>query len=151
MATLTVDADDIAELTNILDYLVGSPTTLITPATIVPCAGGDAYDLTDLRADITGLVERIGATPPPGSRRCDDVAELVAVNRGDLDDIAHILSCLEDFLHHSDDDTVNDLADSLNDNTTGAQSLARWIGEFASYLRRLLTPNPPPPTIDIHP
>jgi hypothetical protein len=141
MTTLTVDADDIAELAEILDYLVGSLATLVAPATIVPAADGDAYDLTDLRADITGLVERLGATPPPGSRRGDDVAELVAVNRGDLDDTAHILSCLEDFLLHSDDDTVNDLADSLHTNT-GTQSLARWIGELASHLRRLLTPNP---------
>jgi hypothetical protein len=136
MTTVAVDADDIAELTEILDYLVGSLTTLVAPRTIVPAADGGAYDLTDLRADITGLVDRLGITQPPNPRDDSDVAELVAVNRGDLDDIAHILSCLEDFLLHGDDDTVNDLAESLNN--TGAQSSARWIAELASYLRHLL-------------
>jgi hypothetical protein len=49
MTTVTVDADDLAELTEILDYLVGSLATLIAPATIAPSADGDAYDLNDLR------------------------------------------------------------------------------------------------------
>jgi hypothetical protein len=148
MTTLTVDAHDGVELTEILDYLVGSLTTLVAPATIAPAANGDAYDLNDLRADITRLVDRLGATPSSLGRG-SDVAELIAVNRGDLDDIAHILSQLEDFLLHSHDDTVNDLAEGLNNTRT--QTLARWIGELANYLRRLLGHNPPPPAINIHP
>jgi hypothetical protein len=150
MTTLTVDARDVVELTEILDYLVGSLTTLVAPATIAPAANGDAYDLNDLRADITRLVDRLSATPSSLGRG-SDVAEMIAVNRGDLDDITRILSQLEDFLLHSDDDdAVNDLAESLNNNT-GTQTLARWIGELASYLRRLLAHNPPPPAINIRP
>ena len=148
MATLTVDARDVVELTEILDYLVGSLTTLVAPATIVPSANGDGYDLDDLRVDITRLVDRLGVTPS-NLGRGGDVAELIAVNRGDLDDVAHILSQLEDFLLHSDDDTVNDLTGFLNNTCT--QSLARWIGELASYLLRLLAHNPPRPTTNIHP
>lgn len=149
MTTATVDADDLAELAEILDYLVGSLATLLAPATIAPSADGDAYDLNDLRADITGLVDRLGITPPLTPRHGADVAELIAVNRGDLDDIAHILSCLEDFLLHSDDDTVRDLAESLNN--TGTQSSARWIAELASHLRRLLAPSTPRPATKINP
>jgi hypothetical protein len=138
--TITVDAPDLIELAEIIDYLVGSVDTLVTPATIAPSADGDAYDLNDVRTEITRLLDRLLPNPlPPGAHADDEPSELIAVCRGDIEDTAHILGQVEDFLLHGDDPAA--LIRFLGNNTT-QQSLTRWIGELASYLRRLLANNP---------
>jgi hypothetical protein len=63
--TITVDAPDLIELAEILDYLAGSVDTLVAPATTAPSTNGDAYNLNDMRTEITRLLHRILPNPPP--------------------------------------------------------------------------------------
>lgn len=115
--TITVDPGDLIELAEILDYLVGSVDTLVTPATIAPSADGDAYDLNHLRTDITRLMHRLLPNPlPSGAHADDDPSELIAVCRADIEDTALL--------------------------PVTQATLTRWIGELASYLRRLLANDP---------
>jgi hypothetical protein len=138
MTTITVDTRDLVELNEILDYLVGSIDTLVAPATIAPSADGDAYDLNDVRTAITRLTDRLLPSPPLAGTDTN-VAELIAITRSDIEDIAHLLSQLEDFLLDGTDPT--ELTRFLAVNDTSRESLARSIGELASYLRRRLEPS----------
>lgn len=136
MTTITVDTLDIVELTEILEYLIGSLDTLVAPATIAPSANGDAYDLNDVRTAITRLTGRLLPSPPTPAGTDTDFPELITISRGDIEDIAHILGRLEDFLLHETDPT--ELTRFLAADGTSPQSLTRWVAELASYLRRRL-------------
>jgi hypothetical protein len=139
---VTFNALDPVELAEILEFLVGPLDTLVAPATIGPSCDSDDYDRNDLRADIARRVGRLltsPLTPVTTSTSGSDIPELIILNRCDIDDIAHILGQLEDFLLHGDDQATLHLCRVLSDDEH-REPQARRIGELGSYLRSRLIP-----------
>lgn len=61
MATIALDAIDAVELAEILEFLVDCHDTL--SVTTLPAYDRDVYNINDLRADLTRLVNRLHTSP----------------------------------------------------------------------------------------
>jgi hypothetical protein len=75
-----------------------------------------------------------------------DNDELVALHRLDVEDLAHLLDRVEDWLRHAGDDTVDDLVEFFHAPGNGrlaAAGMVDLLGRHAATLhRRLEEPTP---------
>jgi hypothetical protein len=70
-----------------------------------------------------------------------DCEDLVLLDRGDVEDLTHLLGRVEDWLRHAGDDTRADLAEFLNTPGHGrlaAAGLVASLGEHTAVLHRRL-------------